>query len=79
MPLFASIAFAVQMVCDLIPDGMVLGLLGGSGEVVANVLYSNVTGEMSLSAYQRDLPLAAIEWLIACAKQRLPPRAGSVQ
>ncbi len=77
MPKFAGLAFEARMASDLIHDGMVLELLDGAGDVVADVFYSNITGEMSFSAYRRDLPLAVIEWLIACAKVQLPPRAGS--
>jgi hypothetical protein len=74
MPIFEGHAYETQMASDLIRDGMTLELLDGSGDVVADVIYSDATGEMRFSAYRRDLPLAAVEWLIACAKVRLPPR-----
>ena len=61
------------MAGDLVRDGMVLELVAVSGGVVADVFYSDTTGEMTLSGYQRYLPQAAVEWLIAHAKVRLPP------
>lgn len=74
MPMFARQAYEAQMASDLVRDGMALELLDGAGDVVADVFYSDATGEMRFSAYRRDLPLAAVEWLIACAKVRLPPQ-----
>lgn len=67
------------MASDLVRDGMALELLDAFGEVVADVFYSDATGEMSFSAYRHDLPLEVVECLIASAKQRLPPRAGSAE
>ena len=45
---------------------------------VADVFYSDADGRMTFSAFQRDLPIAAIEWLIARARERLTPRADAV-
>ncbi len=61
---------------DVQRDGMYLELSDtGAGKAVAEVFYSDETGQMSFSAYEEDVPLEAIELLIERSKQRLPPAA----
>ena len=62
-------------------DGMYLELdevTTGSRVSAADVFYSDADGTMRFSAYEPDLPLAAIEWLIVEARRRLPLRADAV-
>lgn len=42
-------------------------------DTVGDVRYDDATGDMTLSLYRRDVPLAAVEWLLAEARRRLPP------
>ena len=59
---------------DVRRDGMYLELIDiGTGDEVAEVFYSDVTQEMTVSLYKTDLPLEVIELLIAKAKLELPP------
>jgi hypothetical protein len=53
-------------------------LTSGNRVTVADVFYSDADGTMTFSAFQRDLPLAAIEWLIARARESLIPPADAV-
>jgi hypothetical protein len=64
------------MASGLVRDGMALELVDTSADVVAEVFYSDVGGEMVLSAYRRDLLLKATQCLIVSARPRLPPRPG---
>ncbi len=40
---------------------------------VVAVFYSDTDGTMTFSAYRADLPLDLIEWVIAAAREGLPP------
>jgi hypothetical protein len=51
---------------------MALELHCGSG-AVAEVFYSDATGEFSISLFARDLPLSVIEQFIAEARRSLIP------
>jgi hypothetical protein len=64
------------MASDLVRDGMALELVEASGKPVAEVFCCEATAEMTFSACRRDLPLAAIDWLVVRAKVRLPPAPG---
>ncbi|MCC4293519.1 hypothetical protein [Brevundimonas aurantiaca] len=57
-------------------DGMYLELNDGSMETMplGEVFYSDIDGSMTATTYGNDLPLDAVEWMIAEAKRRLPPR-----
>jgi len=57
-------------------DGMYLELNDGSVETMplAEVFYSDTDGSMSASTFGNTIPLDAVEWMIAEAKRRLPPR-----
>ena len=57
-------------------DGMYLELNDGSmaNMPLGEVFYSDIDGSMTATTYGNDLPLDAVEWMIAEAKRRLPPR-----
>ena len=57
---------------DLQHDGLSLELSSDS-RPVAEVFYSNVTGEFAISVFEQHLPLAVIEHLINAAQASLPP------
>ncbi|HWN97395.1 MAG TPA: hypothetical protein VNT99_20355 [Methylomirabilota bacterium] len=57
---------------DVERDGMALDLECGS-DTLAEVFYSDVTGEFTISLFSRDLPLPVIEQFIAEARQSLVP------
>ncbi len=64
---------------DVQRDGMYLELSDtGAAKAVAEVFYSDETGQMSFSAYEEDVPLEAIELLIERSKQLLPPATSSL-
>jgi hypothetical protein len=73
MPTPAGLSYTATVASDLVHDGMVLELADETGETVADVSYSDATGEMALTTWRPNLPLEAAEWLIAQAKVRLPP------
>ena len=59
---------------DVQRDGMYLELIDEStGDEVAEVFYSDVTHEMTISVFQPELPLRVVEALIERAKHDLPP------
>lgn len=69
--------YQTVLASDVLRDGMALVLVDEkTGLWVAEVFYSDVTHEMTLSTFQAALPLSVLEWLIASAKQHLPPSEG---
>lgn len=65
---------------DIQRDGMFLELLeSASGDVVGEVFYSDRTGQFAISLERPDIPLEAVEALIAAARQRLLPVHGRSQ
>lgn len=54
-------------------------MTGADGTPVAEVFYSDVTGDMVVSRYEPASPFEAVEQLLSTAKLRLPPakRAGA--
>ena len=59
---------------DVQRDGMYLELIDQrTGDEVAEVFYSDVSGAMSISVFQQEMPLEPIERLIQRARQDLPP------
>ena len=59
---------------DVRRDGMCLELIDeGTGDEVAEVFYSDVTHEMTISVFKPELPLPVVELLIERAKHDLPP------
>lgn len=76
--LIAGRSYALQRGSDVIRDGMFLELYDGtdaSGECLAEIFYSDQTNDMVFTGFKEDLPLQAVEWLIAQAKALLPPKA----
>jgi hypothetical protein len=65
---------------DLDRDGMFLEadrLSGAERQTVAEVFYSDVTGRVSVTLYEEDVPAELVESMIADARKCLPPdRAG---
>lgn len=57
---------------DLQRDGMSLELQHGD-ETVAEVFYSDITRQFSISIFAPAVPLEVIEPLIAISKKTLPP------
>lgn len=61
-------------VSDIQRDGMYLELIDDeTGDEVAEVFYSDVTHEMTITVFRWDLPLRAVELFIERAKHELPP------
>ncbi|GAA3888004.1 hypothetical protein GCM10022276_03880 [Sphingomonas limnosediminicola] len=59
---------------DVDRDGMYLELRrDGDPDEVAEVFYSDETGEFSLTTLHNAVPLVAIEWLIERSRELLPP------
>lgn len=44
-----------------------------TGDEVAEVFYSDATGEMTISVFKPGLPLEVVELLIERGKRELPP------
>ncbi len=42
-------------------------------ERILEIIYSDQTNEMTLSAFREYMPIEAVEWAIQQAKIRLPP------
>lgn len=73
---FGDHEYDFTLASDVGADGMSLELddvTGGDRETLAAVFHSDVDGSMRFTAYRRDLPLAAVEYLVAEARRRLPP------
>jgi len=71
-------SFRYQMGSDLQRDGMFLELLENEDlDALAEVFYSDMDGSMTFTTYVKDLPLEAIERLIAEGRRRLPPTKAS--
>jgi hypothetical protein len=61
---------------DVHRDGMFLELSDQrSGEIIAEVFYSDVTHEMVISVFRPQLPTRIVEMLLERAKHDLPPAA----
>lgn len=59
---------------DIHRDGMYLELLDVDAQTtVAEVFYTDATGALTFSGYERDIPLEVIEALIERGKQLLTP------
>jgi len=66
--------YATLRASDLPRDGMALELLT-EGETVAEVFYSDASGEFTISLFRESLPLPVAERLISVAREVLPPVA----
>ncbi|WLS77155.1 hypothetical protein Q3V30_11705 [Erwinia pyri] len=61
---------------DVVRDGMFLEVEkngGGKHQIIAEVFYSDLSGEFTFSCFVEDAPLKVIEALIKQAKDLLPP------
>ncbi len=70
--------YTTLMASDLERDGMGLELhwtVGDQDATVAEVFYSDASGEWSLNTFDCDVSLDLIEELIEEARRRLPPTA----
>lgn len=65
--------YKLQVASDVIRDGLGFELLSETGEVVAEVFRCDRDHTVIVSTFSYDIPLQAIEQLIACAKERLEP------
>jgi hypothetical protein len=73
---FGGREFELTLASDVPSDSMLLELdevTSGGRETVADVRFDDRDGSMTFSAYLRELPLEAVEHLIAQARLRLPP------
>jgi hypothetical protein len=52
-------------------DGMALELTRADGTRLAEVFEDEDTGRRTVNVFERDVPLEAIEWLLAEARSRL--------
>ena len=58
---------------DVDRDGMYLEMSEvGGGAGIAEILYSDQTRKFVLNTFGNDIPLEAVEWIIAQAKAMLP-------
>jgi hypothetical protein len=67
---------AVTMGSDVPRDGMYLELFYDGHEhenSIAEVFRSDRDGSMTFSAFEPEIPLEVVEWLISEGKRRLPP------
>ena len=61
---------------DVDRDGMYLELSEISGaqtRIAMEIFYSDATGDMTVSLFDNAMPLPVVEWMIASAKESLPP------
>jgi len=61
---------------DVDRDGMYLELCeigGAETRTVMEIFYSDVTSDMTMSLFDKAMPLPVVEWMIASAKESLPP------
>jgi hypothetical protein len=65
--------YQTQVVSDVVRDGLGLELVGESGDIVAEVFRSDRERTVVLNTFSYDVPLEAIEMLLAQARERLDP------
>ena len=65
--------YTTQVASDVGREGLGIELLDQTGQVVAEVFRSDREGTAVVNTFSYDLPLQAIEALIAQAKERLDP------
>lgn len=71
-----DIEYELSRGSDIVRDGMFLELTMANTNPVlqlAEVFYSDVTHQFTLTCYEPNIPLAVIEDLIEQAKKLLPP------
>jgi hypothetical protein len=75
MLIFGTRQFDAVRGSDIIRDGMYLELSEHGGKQgVAEVFFSDQTGEFVLNTFGNDVPLEAIEWLVSEARTSLPSK-----
>ncbi|MDG3066159.1 hypothetical protein ACFQ4M_04615 [Thauera mechernichensis] len=62
-----------QVVSDVIRDGLGLELLDGKNQITAEVFRCDANHTVSVSLFVEEVPLLALEMLVARAKERLDP------
>ena len=65
--------YQTRVASDVIRDGLGVELLSEAGEVVAEVFRSDRDHTVVVNTFSYDVPLEAIEQLLARAKDRLEP------
>jgi len=65
--------YSMQVASDVTRDGLGVELLNEAGDVVAEVFRSDRDRSVVVNTFSYDVPLEAIESLIARAKERLDP------
>ena len=73
--------YALTLASDAPGDATFLELddvTAGGRETVGDVRHADATGALTVSLYRRDVPLAAVELLLAEARRRLPPAVAIV-
>lgn len=60
---------------DVVRDGVYLDVSGAAEDVypLLEIFYSDVTHNMTVNTFAKDIPLDVIEWAISIAKSRLLP------
>jgi hypothetical protein len=73
---FGDTAYTVDLGSDVNPrDGMFLELRDAQDAMVAEVYFDDPTGDFTVTTRPTGVPLEIIEWLLAEARTRLPPRS----
>ena len=67
------IRFTTQIASDVNRDGLGVELLDAAGEVIAEVFRSDANHTVTLTTFDNDVPLYAIEQLIKRARVVLDP------
>ena len=63
----------MQVASDVVRDGLGVELLAGDSEVVAEVFRCDADHSLILATFRGDVPLSALEDLIAYAREKLEP------
>ena len=72
MPLIGKRTFETVRGSDIHRDGMYLELSETGGEQgIAEIFYSDQTGDFTVNTFGNDIPLEVIEWMVVRARQDL--------
>ena len=72
MPLIGKRTFETVRGSDIGRDGMYLELSETGGEQgIAEIFYSDQTGDFTVNTFGNDIPLEVIEWMVVRARQDL--------
>lgn len=76
MPTFGKRNFEVVLGSDIVRDGMYLEISEDGGKPgIAEVFFSDQTGELVLNTFGNEIPIETVEWLVSEARVRLSPKA----